>query len=133
MPAFGETDVSRSASLLWIAVFVYLLAFPLQFNQSDEGLVLYGAKRILQGQVLYKDFFEFITPGIFYLFAGVFALTGPSLLAAHVVMAVVNASAATFLFLLARRVAPAAEALVATLTFVVACLPGWRCTSPHWL
>ena len=130
---FAPARSSRLPWLLWSAALVYLVAFPLQFKQSDEGIVLYGARRVLEGQALYKDFFEFITPGSFYLFAGLFAVTGPSLLAARVTMAAVNASSCALLFLLARRVAPVAEALAATLAFALACLPVWRCASPHWL
>jgi len=125
----GVRSAARPHALAWVlglVVFAYFLAFPLQPSQSDEGIVLYGSQRLLEGQVLYRDFFEFITPGAMYFFAGVFALTGPSLLAARMATAVVNGLAASLLFGLARRVAGAAEALAAGLVFAVVCLPVWR-------
>ncbi|TMA36580.1 MAG: hypothetical protein E6J79_13015 [Deltaproteobacteria bacterium] len=129
-------STARSSALacaLGLAVCAYFLAFPLQPNQSDEGLILYNSERLLEGQVLYRDFFEFITPGAMYFFAGVFALTGPSLLAARVATAMLNGLSASLLFSLARRVADDTVALAAGLVFAVVCLPVWRQASPHWL
>jgi len=34
---------------------------------GDEGVVLNGAVRILDGQVLYRDFFEILPPGAFLI------------------------------------------------------------------
>src|SRR5439155_6393538 len=126
---------ARSAApyAVGVVAFAYFLAFPLQPSQSDESVYLYGSQRLLEGQVLYRDFFEFITPGALYFFAGEFALPGPSLLAARVGMAAVNGLAAWLLFSLVRRVAGVAEALGSALIFVVVCLSVWRQASPHWL
>ena len=124
---------SAATCAVGIVAFAYFLAFPLQPSQSDESVYLYGSQRLLEGQVLYRDFFEFITPGALYFFAGVFALTGPSLLAARVAMAMVNGLAASLLCSLVGRVAGVAEGLVAALVFAVVCLPVWRQASPHWL
>src|SRR5262249_17828744 len=44
-------------SLVGVVAFTYLLAFPRALGRSDESIVLYGAVRVLQGQVLYQDFF----------------------------------------------------------------------------
>src|SRR5713226_3289970 len=57
----------------WIAlgIFVvsslYLCLFWDHTNMNgDEGIALQGAQRILQGQMLYRDFFSFYTPGSYY-------------------------------------------------------------------
>lgn len=47
------------------------------FN-SDEGIILNGAWNILQGKVLYKDFFEMYSPGSFYLLAGWWKVFSPT-------------------------------------------------------
>lgn len=119
--------------LLGIAVFAYLLAFPPTLNQSDESLFLYGAKRILQGQALYRDFFEFITPAGFYFFALVYAVGGTTLQAARAAMTAVNALSAVLIFVLARKVTGGQEAVIAAVVFAVACVPVWNMASPHWL
>jgi hypothetical protein len=125
-----------STGLSWlvgICAFSYLMAFPRVLNGADESFVLYGASRILRGQAIYKDFFEFVTPGSFYFFAGIFAITGPSLLAARAAMAIVNTLSCVLLFKLVRQVASAVEACIAVALFVVLCLPVWPIASPHWL
>lgn len=43
---------------------------------SDEGLILHGAWSILNGRMLYTDFFEFVAPGSFYLVAAIWKLFG---------------------------------------------------------
>jgi hypothetical protein len=136
----GEAAVSLArptpgwlAGCLGLAAFAYQVSFPRVLGRADESIILYGAQRLLQGQVLYRDVFEFITPGSFYFFAGIFAVTGPSLLAARVAMAAANALACGLLFFLARRVSSALEATVAVIAFAATCLPIWPYASPHWL
>lgn len=120
-------------ALLGIAVFVYVLAFPLALNPADEAVFLYGAKRILHGQALYRDIFEFITPASFYLFALVFAVGGTSLLAARVAMAAIIALTSVLLYGLTRKFAGPVEALLAALVFALVCYPVWNVASAHWL
>jgi hypothetical protein len=88
---------------------------------------------VLDGQVLYRDFYEIITPLAFYLFAAVFRVAGTTLLAARTVMAFLNALGAAVLFLLVRRVAAWPEALIAALVFVGVCIPIWPYASAHWI
>ena len=88
---------------LGIAAFLYLSSLPPALNQSDEALFLYGAKRILNGQALYHDFFEFITPAGFYLFALVYAVAGTTPQAARATMAGANALSAALVYVDAPR------------------------------
>src|SRR5579864_1137484 len=69
------------ALLIAVGAFVYLFPF-LRYTSlnADEGIVLQGAQRILEGQVLYKDFFSFYTPGAYYWTALLFRLFGNSIL-----------------------------------------------------
>jgi hypothetical protein len=50
---------------------------------SDEGYLLQQALDLLNGRVLYSDMDAFITPGIWFTLAGVFAVFGPSVLASR--------------------------------------------------
>lgn len=113
--------------------FAYLLAYPLVIGRADESHLLFGARRVLDGQVIYRDFFEIITPLGFYFFAAVYWLAGTTLLAARVAMALVEAAGAAALFVLVRRVAGTAEAVLATLVFVGLCVPVWPYASAHWM
>jgi hypothetical protein len=113
--------------------FAYLLTFPLAIGKADESHLLYGAKRILDGEVIYRDFFEIITPLAFYLFAAIYRIAGTTLLAARVGMAIIEAAGCALLFHLARRVSGVAEATLATLLFVCVSLPTWPYVSAHWI
>jgi hypothetical protein len=134
----AETRVGEGVarSLPWIVGLLsasYQLALPLVIGQADESVLLVGATRVLAGDVIYRDFFEFLTPLGFYFYAAVFALVGTTLLAARVVTAATNAVASGLVFALARRIAGPLEAAVAALMVVVVCLPAWPYASPHWL
>lgn len=53
--------------LVAAAVFIFLLLFRLPFypffHESDQLIFLYNADRMLQGEYLYRDFFQFTFPG----------------------------------------------------------------------
>ena len=113
--------------------FAYFLTYPLAIGRADESHLLYGAKRVLQGQVIYRDFFEVLTPLSYYLFAGIYRVAGTTLLAARVGIALIEAVGCATLFHLVRRVAGALEATLAVLLFAGLCIPTWPYASPHWI
>ena len=121
------------AGLVGVGTFLYLLRFPATLNAADESLYLYGAKRVLQGDAIYHDFFEILTPLSFYFFALVYSLGGTTLVAAKVAMAAVNAVSAVLVFGLARKVAGVALSGTAALFFVAGCLPVLAEVSAHWM
>jgi hypothetical protein len=132
--ARGRVPRSRLLPLLVAGLsLAYFLSYPLAIGRADESHLLYGARRILEGQVLYRDFFEGITPLAFYLFAGVYRVAGTTLLAARVTMAAIEAIGCALLFALVRRVAGLAEAVLAALIFAGLCIPAWPYASAHWL
>jgi len=80
-------EQSSSERIIALLIFSVSLAYLCLFRSyanldCDEGIVLQGAQRILDGQVLYRDFFSFYTPGSYYLFALLFKLFGSSMLVA---------------------------------------------------
>ncbi|MDX2169354.1 MAG: hypothetical protein SF182_19950 [Deltaproteobacteria bacterium] len=115
------------------ATLAYLWAYPLAIGRADESHFLFEARRVLDGEVPYRDFFESLTPLGFYWLAALYALAGTTLRTARAGIALVDAAAALLLFQLARRVAGWPEALLATLAFVCLALPVWPYASPHWL
>jgi hypothetical protein len=118
---------------LGVVCFVYLMTFPPTLNVADESFILYGAKRVLQGQALYRDFFEFLTPGSFYLYALAYWIGGTSITSARATTALFNAISAACTYFLALHVASMAEAVLAGLLVVVICIPVWNMSSHHWL
>ncbi|HLY39361.1 MAG TPA: hypothetical protein VKU61_15060 [Candidatus Binatia bacterium] len=116
-----------------VVSFGFLLCHPLTLGRADESHLLHGARRVLDGDVLYRDFLEIITPLGFYFFAAVYRLFGTTLRAARVAMAVVEAIGAGAMFVLARRLGGAGPAALAAMVFVAVCVPVWPIASAHWM
>src|SRR5256885_8286852 len=70
------------------SLFILLLAYMAYSSTRgisvyDEGLLCYGAERVLAGDIPYRDFWTAYGPGQYYLLAGVFKAFGASLLVAR--------------------------------------------------
>lgn len=103
------------------------------FLVYDEGTVLYDSFRITCGEVIYRDFFQFQGPLFYHIYAGLFAVTGPSIAAARALNLLFTALSATFIALLvARSLGPVTGAGAAA---VHACLlvPMYPYAYPQWL
>src|SRR5215467_4347676 len=61
-----------------IAVVLCVPFFRTVYGMGDEGVLLNGALRLLRGERLYADFFEFLPPGGFVLTALWFSVAGIS-------------------------------------------------------
>src|SRR5713226_6162015 len=110
-PDAGTYLPERSRPERYLALAIFLLSFLYLYVlrrytwiDPDEGIILQGAQRILDGQVLYRDFFSFFTPGSYYLFALLFRVFGDSYLVAHTALALFGAAFFPFPYFLPRRV-----------------------------
>lgn len=71
--------------IAWVTIslsLVQVLAFSFGRDQGIYGVVAEG---ILRGQVPYRDLWDFKPPGIFFIYAGSFALFGKSMLAPRLI------------------------------------------------
>lgn len=102
----GEAHQEQAvAILLFLLCLAYLCIFRrYSALEPDEGIVLRGAERILRGEVPYRDFFSFYTPGSFYLVAILFRTFGDSFLVARTSLAFAGAICSVVTYMLARRV-----------------------------
>lgn len=121
-------ESSRSECLIALAVFVLSFFYLCIFRKAssidlDEGIILLGAQRILDGQVLYRDFFSFFTPGSYYLLALVFRIFGDSYLVAHTLVAFVGAGLSPLSYLLARRACGRQTSLLVTGVMTATAVP----------
>src|SRR5437868_1692202 len=123
MPEANAQDC-RIALALALLSFGYLCIFR-RFTQlePDEGIVLQGAQRILMGQVPYRDFFTFLTPGSYFLLALVLKVFGDSMLVARTILAAVGATFPVVTYFLARRVCSRNWALLAAVLVTLTTLP----------
>jgi 4-amino-4-deoxy-L-arabinose transferase-like glycosyltransferase len=134
-PVDGWPEQSRPeryiALVIFILSFFYLCVFRRYSGiDPDEGIILQGAQRILDGQVLYRDFFSFFTPGSYYFFALIFRVFGNSYLVAHTALAFLGAAFSPVTYLLARRVCSRQTSLLVTGLMMVTAVP-WRFVVIH--
>src|SRR5262245_25784896 len=114
----------------WIALMIFLLTASYLFlfrrfstMDPDEGIILQGAQRILRGEVLYRDFFSFFTPGSYYLLAALFKTFGNSLIVARTALVVFGGVFSVVTYLLARRVCRRSSALTVACIVSLTSLP----------
>ena len=120
--AVGAATVAATAAYVWLS--------RLNVDLGDEGYFLDLASRVQAGQLPYRDFDTYYTPGIFYLNSVVLTLFGTNILPPRLVMAAVRVGCALLAYILARRLtAPAFAAvpavLIAMLGVLVGSHPGW--------
>ncbi|WP_327754439.1 hypothetical protein VVT58_10240 [Sphingobium sp. SJ10-10] len=134
--AFIGRLTERHAGLL-VAVIAALLCLP--FIRSiwllaDEGIWLHAAQRILRGEILYRDFFEFHPPLGFLIVTGWVYLFGPSLVAARLLVMLVMVTTAWFTFSCCKIASgrPSLSAVI-TVSWIAAGQGLWTQVSHHWL
>lgn len=91
------------ALVLFAAVVAYLTAMPLNLQSPDEARHLDHAKRLLDGEVLYRDVFDITTPGWVLLMTATFAVFGTTLSVARIVAAIIQGCIAVAIFAICRR------------------------------
>src|SRR5437773_8498213 len=107
---------SRTERAVALTVFVAACAYLFVFRrytamEPDEGIVLQGAQRILGGEVLYRDFFSFFTPGSYYFLALIFKIFGSSIIVARTALVIFGAAFSAITYVLCRRVCTRGSAL----------------------
>jgi len=107
-------------------VFVFACALPVLYFRSrhlreweDEGYFANGGLRVLDGQVIYRDFQHNYPPGRAWTIAFLVSVFGHHIAVVRALWIVLQASAAAIGFLVARRVMPGGFALLAGATIVL--------------
>src|SRR5262249_13943795 len=92
------------------------------------------AKRVLDGDRMYRDIFELTTPGWMYLMALLFRIFGVTLVTARCTAAVIQGATAVLLFAVCRRLGVRRGlALARAVLFVAESQSVWPVASQHWL
>ncbi len=111
-------------ALLFVGSCFYLLLFrDFTTMHSDEGIVLEGAERILRGQVPYRDFFAFYTPGSYYWTALLFRIFWDSILVPRTALVIYGGLLSALGYLLARRVCSRLSSVLAVCLALLVSLP----------
>ena len=104
LPEQTAIDLGLALAIFLLAVGYLWLFRRYTFIEPDEGIILQGAQRILRGEVLYRDFFSFFTPGSYYFVALIFKIFGSSIIVARTALVLIGAAFSVITYLLARRV-----------------------------
>lgn len=108
----GKYEYKRLMPYL-VAFLLFVLTIYLPFHlisylgngsNWDEGIAIYGAKRILDGQVLYRDFFDIVTPFTDYIVAIAYWFFGTSLKVARLTIVIANGLAVVILWFTSLRI-----------------------------
>ncbi|MEP6783518.1 MAG: hypothetical protein ABI983_07600, partial [Acidobacteriota bacterium] len=68
--ALSKIERVGSAIVFAIAAWFWLTYFNRNTNLLDEGSTAAQALRIINGDLIYRDFFTVVTPGSYYMVAG---------------------------------------------------------------
>lgn len=119
---------------VFVAVVAYFTAWPHVINPADESNFLHEAKRVSEGDALYRDVFYFAMPGAHWWMALVFSFFGVTMDVARTGMAIVYGLTCVVLYVATRRldVGPLL-ALTPPFATVALCVAAWPYASPHWL
>jgi Dolichyl-phosphate-mannose-protein mannosyltransferase len=91
---------------------LYFLPFMrLLLQQAPEGILVYGAERIVHGQVFARDFFEVQGPASFYWLAFFFKLFGITFAATRICLFVTSLGTGLAMYFLSRRICGQYQAL----------------------
>ncbi len=111
-PTRALLDVVLAVVLVSVAILYLQPGLSRWLNIYDEGLMVYGAVRVMDGQIPYRDFWAMYSPGQFYVLAGLFRLFGPSIMVERWWDVAVRAALACVVFFLARRLSSWPAALL---------------------
>lgn len=121
------------AVTLFAASVGYLASLPYNLGFADESYFLYEAKRIREGEMLYRDVFQYVTPIAPYLMAALYWLFGATMTTARVSTAVLHGVTVVLLYASARTLGVAIPlAAIAALAHVAIAQPAWPFASWHW-
>ncbi|MFZ5868592.1 MAG: hypothetical protein ACOYXY_22105 [Thermodesulfobacteriota bacterium] len=96
------------------ASFYLLVGYNRSPTWYEEGLMLYGAREILNGGVIYEDFWTLWGPGQYYFVAMMFKALGVSIMAERAATLLTMLSLGLVIFLVAREVMSRGPAFAAT-------------------
>src|SRR5262249_53160943 len=112
------------------SLFLYLIhfregTFVWQLSQQEGGTYIDEALRILQGELIYRDFFEFMTPGVFYVNALFLWLLGPTPTTVGIMLVVIGVICAFTIYAISGAVLSGSWRFVPAAIFVGMTYPSY--------
>jgi hypothetical protein len=130
---FGRYDACvLLGSMLFLCLMLWSLRTTPFLLGGDEQLFWTNAQRMLQGDVIYRDFYEFTPPGADLLYLGAFKLLGSRIWVPNVVMLVFGTSLCWLCFRMARSIMRPAPAALAAGLVLMPDFGYWLDGTHHW-
>ena len=101
--ALPGVDRALLTALVGLAVIAQWLWMDASVGPYDEGLMLFGADRVLRGDVPYRDFWTLYGPAGFYIEAALFRLFGETALVGRGLDTAIKAAIVGLTFLIVQR------------------------------
>jgi hypothetical protein len=136
----GDSGVASRSTVPLFAALAFAVCCLRSFVLPHTPLLLWGDQlgyatkgaRILGGELPYRDFFEFVTPGTELVFAGLFRILGVSLWLPNLLMALLAAMATAWVARASRDVVRAGFAWLPAMLMVGFVLYGSMDATHHW-
>jgi hypothetical protein len=110
--------------LLWLSRFF--------LGNVDEGMILSSAMKVAQGQLMYRDFFEFWVPGTVYVMGALYYLFGVHIWVSQLMFVVLSLATYISSYLLARLLGFPTYARLILILIVIFCTIPILGVSHHW-
>jgi hypothetical protein len=121
------------ATLVALFASAYLWPFVRVLGRiGDEGTIVYGAQRVAQGAVPYRDFVEVMGPASFYWLGLFFKLFGIAWWVARAHLLLTGVLTSLLVFWLTRRLYQGPGSILPCLFVTVLGVPLWPASSHHW-
>jgi hypothetical protein len=133
-------QIKSAKATLWFLLgalaFLYFALFIPPFTPTyiagDSSIYLLNAKRMLEGQLIYKDFFQFTLPGTELFYLAVFKVFGPRIWVPNVTLIVLGLGLTWLILRVSREVIVGMAAYLPSLMFLVFVYWRWLDPSHHW-
>ena len=130
--ALALPPIFLCAALYLDAILFSALRIPFDLSYGDNGLMLNEAVRILQGQVIYRDFFDLHLPGGPYFYAALIRLFGARAWLPNASFACLGLVFLGTSIAISRRLLDGAAAFLPGLMFLVVSIHSYLDPTDHW-
>jgi hypothetical protein len=118
-------------------IFLYLSLFrlpaiPIPYLQGDSATYLFNASRMLHGQVIYRDFFQFTLPATEVFYLALFKIFGTRAWIPNVTLILLGLSTAYLMIVISRKVIPGKAAYLPAALFLVVPFRSHLDATHHW-
>ncbi|MCL4479060.1 MAG: SLBB domain-containing protein [Deltaproteobacteria bacterium] len=110
----------------------YYAHYMFDVREWDLEQTLTGALRIMEGKIIYKDFFEIFAPGNFFLLALIYKLFGSSYLVINEAIIAVDVVITILFYHISYTIIKRWYAIIPPLFFLSIGFPSWFIFSHYW-